>query len=87
MKLILGKGEPLVGRLLVYDALSMTFEELKIRKNPKCPVCSPNPEITKLIDYDAFCGVQKQADVASVMPVELSEELKLGKKIQLLDVR
>jgi molybdopterin/thiamine biosynthesis adenylyltransferase/rhodanese-related sulfurtransferase/molybdopterin converting factor small subunit len=87
VKLILGKGEPLVGRLLVYDALSMTFEELKIRKNPKCPVCSPNPEIIKLIDYEAFCGVQKQADVASVMPVELSEELKQGKKVQLLDVR
>jgi adenylyltransferase/sulfurtransferase len=87
VKLILGRGESLVGRLIVYDALSMTFEELKIRKNPKCPVCSPNPEITKLIDYEAFCGVEKQPDVASVMPVELDQEIKQGKKVLLLDVR
>jgi molybdopterin/thiamine biosynthesis adenylyltransferase/rhodanese-related sulfurtransferase/molybdopterin converting factor small subunit len=87
VKLILGRGETLAGRLLVYDALSMTFEELKIRKNPKCPVCSATPEITKLIDYDAFCGIQKQEDVASVMPQELSAELNNGRKILLLDVR
>ncbi|MDA4112352.1 MAG: molybdopterin-synthase adenylyltransferase MoeB, partial [Thaumarchaeota archaeon] len=87
VKLILGKGEPLVGRLLVYDALSMTFEELKIRKNPKCPVCSVKTESVKLIDYEAFCGVEKQPDVASVMPVALSEEIKGGKKVLLLDVR
>jgi sulfur-carrier protein adenylyltransferase/sulfurtransferase len=87
VKLILGKGEPLIGRLLVYDALSMTFEELKIRKNPKCPVCSPNPEITKLIDYEAFCGIQKEPEVASVLPAQLSQELKLGRKVMLLDVR
>ncbi|HXQ92128.1 MAG TPA: molybdopterin-synthase adenylyltransferase MoeB [Nitrososphaerales archaeon] len=87
VKLILGKGEPLLGRLLVYDALSMTFDELKIKKNPKCPVCSQNPEITKLIDYEAFCGVQKEPDIASVLPKQLSEEIKLGKKVMLLDVR
>ncbi|MGI0091746.1 MAG: molybdopterin-synthase adenylyltransferase MoeB [Nitrososphaerales archaeon] len=87
IKLILGKGEPLIGRLLIYDALSMTFEELKIRKNPKCPVCGPNPEITQLIDYQEFCGVQKGPDVASVMPKQLSEELSRGKKVVLLDVR
>src|SRR5487761_220652 len=68
IKLIIGKGEPLIGRLLIYDALSMSFDELKIRKNPKCLVCSPDPEITKLIDYQAFCGVQENLEVASVMP-------------------
>ncbi|MDA4130318.1 MAG: molybdopterin-synthase adenylyltransferase MoeB [Thaumarchaeota archaeon] len=87
VKLILGRGESLVGRLLVYDALGMTFDELKIRKNPNCPVCSPNPEITKLIDYEAFCGIEKQPEVASVMPVALSQELKEGKRVLLLDVR
>jgi adenylyltransferase/sulfurtransferase len=86
-KLILGKGEPLLGRLLVYDALSMTFDELKIKKNPNCPVCSANPEITRLIDYEAFCGIQKDPDIASVLPKQLSEEIKEGKKVMLLDVR
>jgi len=87
VKLILGRGDPLIGRLLVYDALSMTFDELKIRKNPNCPVCSQSPEAIKLIDYEAFCGITKEADVASVMPVELSQELKEGRKVRLLDVR
>src|SRR5487761_1328987 len=87
IKLILGKGEPLVGRLLLYDALSMTFDELKIKRNPKCPVCGPNPEIMKLIDYEAFCGIQREPDVASVMPMQLSQELKDGRKVLLLDVR
>ncbi|MDG6994597.1 MAG: molybdopterin-synthase adenylyltransferase MoeB [Nitrososphaerota archaeon] len=87
IKLILGTGEPLIGRLLLYDALSMTFEELKIKKNPNCVVCSDHPEITKLIDYQAFCGVEAKPDVASVMPKELSAELSEGKKIMLLDVR
>ena len=87
IKLILGKGDPLIGRLLVYDALSMTFEELKIRRNPKCPVCGENPEITKLMDYEAFCGIRKEPDPASVLPLELSHEMKEGKKILLLDVR
>ncbi len=87
VKLILGVGEPLIGRLLVYDALAMKFDELKIRKNPKCPVCSKNPQITKLIDYQEFCGVQKEPEVASVMPKQLAQELSSGKKILLLDVR
>ncbi len=87
VKLILVKGEPLIGRLLLYDALGMTFEELKIKRNPKCPVCGPNPEITKLIDYEMFCGVQKDQDVASVLPLQLGQELKEGKQILLLDVR
>ena len=57
VKLILGIGEPLVGRLLLYDALGMRFRELKLRKNPECPVCGAHPVITKLIDYHQFCGV------------------------------
>src|SRR2546425_2625118 len=57
VKLILGKGEPLVGRLLLYDALAMRFRELKLRKNPECPVCGAHPTVTKLIDYQQFCGI------------------------------
>ena len=58
MKLILGKGEPLVGRLLLFDALAMRFRELKLRKNPECPVCGEHPTINKLIDYEEFCGIR-----------------------------
>jgi len=57
IKVLLGIGEPLIGRLLLYDALSMHFRELKLRKDPECPVCGENPTITELIDYEAFCGV------------------------------
>ena len=60
VKLILGIGEPLVGRLLLYDALGMRFRELKLRKNPECPVCGDHPTITKLIDYQQFCGIPQQ---------------------------
>src|SRR6201996_5432723 len=57
IKLILGKGNPLIGRLLLVDALGMRFRELKLRKNPECPVCGENPTVTKLIDYEQFCGI------------------------------
>jgi len=57
VKLILGRGEPLIGRLLLYDALQMRFQEFKIRRNPKCPLCGDNPTIKQLIDYDQFCGI------------------------------
>src|SRR6201999_4360770 len=57
IKLILGIGEPLIGRFMIYDALKMKFRELKLRKDPECPVCGPNPTVTKLIDYDQFCGI------------------------------
>ncbi|HYM08239.1 MAG TPA: molybdopterin-synthase adenylyltransferase MoeB, partial [Terriglobales bacterium] len=57
VKLILGRGELLVGRLLLYDALAMRFRELKLRKNPECPVCGAHPTVTKLIDYQEFCGI------------------------------
>src|SRR5580700_8226557 len=60
VKLILGKGTPLVGRLLLYDALEMSFQQFKIRRNPKCPMCGDRPTITQLIDYDQFCGVRGQ---------------------------
>jgi sulfur-carrier protein adenylyltransferase/sulfurtransferase len=86
-KLILNKGDPLVGRLLIYDALGMTFEELKIKKNPKCPVCSLEPEKIKLIDYQEFCGIRPAPESAVVTPVELSEEINSGKRVLLLDVR
>ena len=57
IKLILGAGEPLVGRLLLFDALEMKFRELKLRRDPDCPVCGDHPTVTELIDYDQFCGV------------------------------
>src|SRR5438046_3605335 len=62
IKLILGIGEPLVGRLLLYDALAMSFRELKLRKDPACPLCGEKPTITELVDYDAFCGVGRGAE-------------------------
>ena len=61
VKLILGKGEPLIGRLLLFDALQMRFRELKLRKDPKCPICGEHPTITKLIDYEQFCGIRRRA--------------------------
>ncbi len=70
IKLILGIGEPLIGRLLLVDALGMSFRTLKLRKNPDCPVCGTNPTVTALIDYDQFCGVPKPA---SVGPLEVMQ--------------
>src|SRR6201990_21948 len=61
IKLILGQGEPLIGRLLLVDALTMRFRELKLRKNPECPVCGSNPTVTELIDYNQFCAVAPEA--------------------------
>ncbi len=93
VKLILGSGEPLVGRLLLVDALSMRFRELKLRKNPQCVICGPNPSVTKLIDYEVFCGVQREAAAgpASGIPEISVEELKAmrdrGEDFVLVDVR
>jgi sulfur-carrier protein adenylyltransferase/sulfurtransferase len=92
VKLILGQGEPLKGRLLLYDALAMRFRELKLRKNPDCPVCGQHPTVTKLIDYHQFCGVPKQAEVPQVAsgdigPVEVKARLDRGDDFQLIDVR
>src|SRR3954469_17754604 len=62
VKLILGIGEPLIGRLLLYDALGMTFREMKLRKDPDCPVCGENPTVTELIDYQQFCGINARTE-------------------------
>jgi adenylyltransferase/sulfurtransferase len=80
IKLILGKGEPLIGRLLLVDALSMRFRELKLRKNPDCPVCGTNPTVTELIDYNQFCGIAPEpaqaAQVKNGIPQLSVKELK-----------
>src|SRR5580692_10245451 len=71
IKLILGIGEPLIGRLLLVDALGMSFRTLKLRKNPECPVCGPNPTVTELIDYDQFCGITPPSEVG---PLEVARD-------------
>ena len=86
--LILGKGKPLIGRLVLFDVLDMTFKELKLRKNPVCSVCGPNPTVTKLIDYEAFCGVEEGlGEELEVSPKELKEEIDNGRDVVVLDVR
>ena len=75
IKLILGIGEPLIGRLLLVDALGMGFRTLKLRKNPECPVCGTNPTVTELIDYDQFCGIEKPT---SVGPLEVARDKAVG---------
>ena len=92
IKLILGKGEPLIGRLLLVDALAMKFRELKLRKNPDCPVCGTHPTIAKLIDYNEFCGIRgEEAPVETGVPEIQVEELKrrldAGEDVFVLDVR
>ena len=94
IKLIVGIGNPLVGRLVHFDALKMKFREFKIRKDPKCPVCGDHPTITKLIDYDTFCGIPQAAAAEEAEPPvpeitveELQSKLQSGEKITLIDVR
>jgi adenylyltransferase/sulfurtransferase len=91
VKLILGKGKPLIGRLLLYDALQMSFQEFKVRRNPKCPMCGDRPTITQLIDYDQFCGVRGQEapppTAAETTVEELKQRLDRGDKLFILDVR
>jgi len=92
IKLILGAGDPLIGRLLLVDALGMRFRELKLRKNPDCPVCGANPAITQLIDYQEFCGIRGEeapaiAGIAEIQPEELKRRLDAGEDIFVLDVR
>jgi sulfur-carrier protein adenylyltransferase/sulfurtransferase len=90
VKLILGIGEPLIGRLLLYDALSMRFREMKLRKDPGCPVCGENPTVTELIDYQEFCGIPQanaQADeVPEITVQKLKDKMNSG-EINVLDVR
>ncbi len=92
VKLILGKGDSLVGRLLLFDALKMKFRELKLRKNPECPICGENPTIKELIDYQEFCGVTHQPEVSvgaefEITPVELKAKMDRGEDFVLIDVR
>ena len=72
IKLIIGQGQPLIGRLLLFDALHLKFRELKLRKNPECPVCGAHPTVTKLIDYDQFCGVRGEDHIVPVTVPEIS---------------
>jgi len=88
VKLITGIGEPLIGRFLHYDALSMRFSEFRFKKDPDCPVCGKNPTVTELIDYDGFCGVTREANpVAEISASELQRALARGDELLLLDVR
>jgi adenylyltransferase/sulfurtransferase len=92
VKLILGSGEPLVGRLLLYDALAMRFRELRLRRNPECPVCGDHPTVTKLIDYHQFCGVPSAAQpqtglMNDIEPVEVKQKIDRGDEFLLVDVR
>jgi molybdopterin/thiamine biosynthesis adenylyltransferase/rhodanese-related sulfurtransferase len=91
VKLIVGAGEPLVGRLLLVDALHMQFRTLKVRKDPRCPACGTR-EITRLVDYDQLCGVRAAADetprpVPVIEPAELAARLRRGDDFDLVDVR
>jgi len=93
IKLILGRGEPLIGRLLVFDALAMKFRELKLRKNPDCPICGTNRTITKLIDYEQFCGIRGeehmpvQTGIPEITPAEVKEKMDAHEPFVLIDVR
>jgi adenylyltransferase/sulfurtransferase len=94
LKLILGIGEPLIGRLLLYNALDMSVEYVNLRKNPKCKICGENPTVTELIDYEAFCGVpghdHEEGTVGGGWDItvqELDERLRKGNHLRLLDVR
>ena len=93
IKLLLATGEPLVGRLLLVDALSMRFRELKLRKNPDCVVCGPNPTVTKLIDYEEFCGIPQEAAMNPVSGIpeitvyDLKTMRDRGDEFVLVDVR
>ncbi|HET7376870.1 MAG TPA: molybdopterin-synthase adenylyltransferase MoeB [Anaerolineae bacterium] len=91
IKLIIGQGDPLIGRLLLYDALEMSFTTLKLRKNPECVICSDHPTVTQLIDYDQFCGVlphEVDAQGLEITVKELKARLDQdGKDLILIDVR
>ena len=95
IKLILGKGSPLIGRLLLVDALGMRFRELKLRKNPECPVCGDNPTVKELIDYQHFCGIVPESKEEKAMKngvpqlsvKELKQRIDGGEDVFILDVR
>jgi adenylyltransferase/sulfurtransferase len=95
IKLILGKGKSLIGRLLLVDALAMRFRELKLHKNPECPVCGENPTVTELIDYQHFCGIARETPeekgvkngIPQLSVKELKGRIDAGEKVYILDVR
>ncbi|MGB2910773.1 MAG: ThiF family adenylyltransferase, partial [Anaerolineales bacterium] len=94
LKILLGIGEPLIGRLLLYNALDMSFDFVKLRKNPQCKVCGLDPEVTELIDYEEFCGVPgydlEKGSVGGdwdITAEQLADKLEHGDQIRLLDVR
>jgi adenylyltransferase/sulfurtransferase len=93
IKLILGAGEPLVGRLLLFDALAMRFRELKLKRNPDCPMCGEHRTITKLIDYEEFCGIRGEEapamtdGIPEITATELKRRQDRGEKLFILDVR
>lgn len=103
IKLITGVGEPMIGRLLLFDAAAMNFTELKLRKNPRCKICGEHPEVTELIDYEQFCGTpahdrseytnvekkeqEKMVEVRQISPIELKKRLDKGDSLVIVDVR
>jgi adenylyltransferase/sulfurtransferase len=92
IKLLTGIGDSLVGRLMIYDALEMSYRTVKIRKDPECPICGKNPTITELIDYETFCGVVSEeallaAEGSTIVPRELKEWMDRGDDLFLVDVR
>jgi adenylyltransferase/sulfurtransferase len=90
IKLVTGIGEPLIGRLLQYSALEMSFSEFRLRKDPDCPVCGSSPSVTELIDYDAFCAPrpeEAERPVREVPPTEVAARREGGEDFLLLDVR
>jgi sulfur-carrier protein adenylyltransferase/sulfurtransferase len=90
IKLIVGGAEPLIGRLLVFDAWRMAFRELKLEKDPDCPVCGKNPSIHELIDYEQFCGLKKKTDekpIDTITALDLKKRLDNGDRIQFIDIR
>lgn len=91
IKLIVGAGEPLIGRLVLFDALKLKFRELKLRKNPDCPICSEHPTQTGLIDYEQFCGIDPRGETVEqafeISVLELKDWLDQGRPVSILDVR
>jgi adenylyltransferase/sulfurtransferase len=92
VKLILGIGDSLVGRLLLYDALEMKFRELKLRRDEDCPVCGKNPTVTELIDYEEFCGIMPEATademgIPEISVVDFKQRIDRGDDLFILDVR
>ena len=87
INLLLAKGEPMVGRLVLFNATDMTFNELHFRKNPECPVCGAHPTVKELIDYEQFCGVKRPPSESEITPAQLKKKLDGGERVVLLDVR